>query len=70
MHAKSATQADKSAVTERAWRYHQPVLWDNTGILDEARNKKELQVKKALYISLADFNTFNREAITVAYLDT
>ena len=41
---------EKSAVSDYAWIYHHPILWDEVQIVDSARRHDILQVKEALHI--------------------
>ena len=45
-------ETEKSAITEHAWsRHHQP-LWEETRILNRARNTTTLLIKETIHISL------------------
>ena len=45
-------ETSKSAVAEHAWDCQQPIMWNDTTILDRARGQLELRVKEAFHIQL------------------
>ena len=43
---------EKSALAEHAWESHHPIKWEETTVVDQARNPKELLLKEANHIWL------------------
>ena len=37
------------------WAQHHPILWEETSVLDQAKNNTTLLIKEALHIRLTDF---------------
>ena len=57
----------KSAIAEHAWKEHHVILWDETKVLDQAKNNTALLIKEALYICLSDTQLINRdEGVTIS----
>ena len=67
---KAATrrgETTKSAIEEHAWKEHHVILWDETKVLDQAKNNTTLLIKEALYIRLLDTQLINRdEGVTIS----
>jgi len=67
---KAATrrgETTKSAIAEHAWKEHHVILWDETKVLDQAKNNTTLLIKEALYIRLSDTQLINRdEGVTIS----
>lgn len=45
-------QTEKSAIAEHAWNNHCPIKWDETSVLDQARNPSDLLIKEAFHIQM------------------
>ena len=55
-------ETEKSAVADHAWTKQHNQKWENTTIIDSAKNKHTLQIKEALHIQLAGRDRlFNRD---------
>ena len=61
-------ETEKSAIAEHTWGQHHPILWEETSVLDQAKNNTTLLIKEALYIRLTDFELINRDE-SVAILE-
>ena len=51
----------KSAIAEHAWGQQHPILWEETSVLDQAKNNTTLLIKEALHIRLTDLELINRD---------
>ena len=45
-------ETEKSAIVEYAWGQQHPILWEETSVLDQAKNNTTLLIKEALHIRL------------------
>ena len=45
-------ETEKSAIAEHAWGQQHPLLWEETSVLDQAKNNTTLLIKEALHIRL------------------
>ena len=52
---------EKSAIAEHAWGQQHPILWEETSVLDQAKNNTTLLIKEALHICLTDLELTNRD---------
>ena len=51
----------KSAIAEHAWGQQHSILWEETSMLDQAKNNTTLLIKEALHICLTDLELINRD---------
>ena len=59
-------ETEKSAIAEHAWGQQHPILWEETSVLDQAKNNTTLLIKEALHILLTDLELINRdEGVTI-----
>ena len=59
-------ETEKSTIAEHAWGQHHPILWEETSVLDQAKNNITLLIKEALHICLTNLKLINRdEGITI-----
>ena len=59
-------KTEKSAIAEHAWGQQHPILWEETSVLDQAKNNTTLLIKEALHIRLTDLELINRdEGVTI-----
>jgi len=49
-------ETEKSAIAEHAWGQQHPILWEETSVLDQAKNNTTLLIKEALHIRLTDLD--------------
>ena len=54
-------EMEKSAIAEHAWGQQPPILWEETSVLDQAKNNTTLLIKEALHICLTDLKLINRD---------
>ena len=47
-------ELEKSAIADHAWTENHRPVWDETSILEKAKNYDTMQIKKALCIMMAD----------------
>ena len=53
---------ERSAIAKHAWNEHHHIMWEEVTIVDQARRKKELELKEALHIQLKEEEQrFNRK---------
>ena len=61
---KAATwwgEAEKAAIAKHVWGQQHPLLWEETGVLDQAKNTTTLLIKEALHICLTGLELINRD---------
>ena len=61
---KAATwwgEAEKAAIAKHVWGQQHPLLWEETGVLDQAKNDTTLLIKEALHIHPTDLELINRD---------
>ena len=54
-------ETEKSAIAEHAWGQQHPILWEETSVLDQAKNNTTLLIKEALHIRLTNLELINRD---------
>ena len=61
---KAATrrgETEKSVIAEHAWGQQHPILWEETSVLDQAKNNTTLLITEALHIRLTNLELINRD---------
>ena len=43
---------EKSVLAQHSWENHQPIKWEETTVVDQARSPKQLLLKEAIHIRL------------------
>ena len=54
-------ETEKSAIAEHAWGQQHRILWEETSVLDQAKNNTTLLIKEALHIRLTKLELINRD---------
>ena len=54
-------ETEKSAIAEHAWGQQHPILWEETSVLDQAKNNTTLLIKQAVHIWLTNLELINRD---------
>ena len=54
-------ETEKSAIAEHAWGQQHPILWEETSVLDQAKNNTTLLTKEVLHIRLTDLELIDRD---------
>ena len=54
-------ETEKSAIAEHTWGQQHPILWEETSVLDQAKNNTTLLIEEALHIRLSDLELINRD---------
>ena len=54
-------ETEKSAIAEHTWGQQRPILWEETSVLDQAKNNTTLLIKEALHICLTNLELINRD---------
>ena len=54
-------ETEKSAIAEHTWGQQHPILWEETSVLDQAKNNTTLLIKEAVHIRLTDLELINRD---------
>ena len=61
---KAATrwgEAEKAAIVKHVWGQQHPILWEETSVLNQAKNTTTLLIKEALHICPTDLELINRD---------
>ena len=57
-------ETEKSAIAKHAWGQQHRILWEETSVLDQAKNNTTLLIKEALHIRLTNLELINKTRVS------